>query len=77
MYMVTSCYLGVISGLGKPGISMLLFFLYYIVIRIPMATILVHSSLGLNGIWVAILISHVIAAIIAGIFEFIMVSKSR
>lgn len=77
MYMVTSCYLGIISGLGKPGISMLLFFLYYIVIRIPMATILVHSSLGLNGIWVAILISHVIAAIIAGIFEFVMVSKSR
>lgn len=77
MYMVTSCYLGIISGLGKPGISMLLFFLYYIVIHIPMATILVHSSLGLNGIWVAILISHVIAAIIAGIFEFVMVSKSR
>lgn len=50
MYMITSCFLGVISGFGKPGLSMLLFFLYYIVIRIPMAVLLAHSSLGLNGI---------------------------
>lgn len=69
MYMVTSCFLGMISGSGKPEISMLLFFLYYIVIRIPLAMILVHGSLGLNGIWVAILISHVLAALIAGILE--------
>lgn len=69
MYMITSCFLGSISGFGKPEISMLLFFLYYIVIRIPLAMILVHSSLGLNGIWVAILISHVLATLIAGIFE--------
>lgn len=47
----------------------MLLFLYYIVIRIPLAIILVHCSLGLNGIWVAILISHVLAALIAGIFE--------
>lgn len=69
MYMITSCFLGIISGFGKPGVSMILFFLYYIVIRIPMAVILVHSSLGLDGIWVAILISHIIAALIAGVFE--------
>lgn len=69
MYMITSCFLGAISGSGKPEISMLLFFLYYIVIRIPLAIILVHSSLELNGIWVAILISHVLAVLIAGIFE--------
>ena len=69
MYMITSCFLGAISGSGKPEISILLFFLYYIVIRIPLAIILVHSSLELNGIWVAILISHVLAVLIAGIFE--------
>lgn len=69
MYMITNCFLGIISGSGKPGISMLLFFIYYIVIRIPLAVIFAHSSMGLNGIWRAILISHVIAALAAGIFE--------
>lgn len=69
MYMITSCLLGVISGCGKPAASMLLFFLYYLVIRIPLAVCLVHSSLGLDGVWVAILISHVTAALLAGIFK--------
>ena len=73
MYMITSCFLGIISGSGKPGISMLLFFIYYIVIRIPLAVIFAHSSMGLNGIWRAILISHVIAALAAGIFEHMIV----
>ena len=76
MYMITSCFLGVISGYGKPEISMLLFFLYYIVIRIPLAMILVHCSLGLNGIWMAILTSHVLAALIAGIFERTIVKEN-
>jgi putative MATE family efflux protein len=65
MYLFTSCFLGELSGLGKPGISMLLFFVYYIVIRIPLATVLVHTSLGINGIWTAILISHIAAAVLA------------
>lgn len=64
MYMITSCYLGELSGFGKPGLSMVLFFVYYIVIRIPLAAILVHTSLGLCGIWTAILISHIVAAIL-------------
>ncbi len=76
MYMITSCFLGVISGSGKPEISMLLFFLYYIVIRIPLAMILVHYSLGLNGIWVAILTSHVLVALIAGLFERTIVKEN-
>ena len=76
MYMLTSCFLGIVSGVGKPGISMLLFFLYYIVIRIPMAALLVNSSLGLNGIWVAILVSHIIAALLAGVFQHAVLSKS-
>lgn len=64
-YMLTSCFLGQISGQGKPGFSMLLFFIYYIVIRIPLAMILVHTLLELNGIWTAILISHILAAALA------------
>lgn len=65
LYMITSCFLGELNGLGKPETSMLLMFVYYIVIRIPLAVILVKSSLGLNGIWVAILISHILSAMIA------------
>lgn len=75
MYMVTSCFLAVISGFGKPAMSMLLFFLYYIVIRIPLAVLLVHGSMGLNGIWTAILISHVLAAVLAGFFESVIVKR--
>ena len=67
MYMLTSCFLGELSGFGKPGASMLLFFLYYIVIRIPAALLLVHGGFGLNGIWTAILLSHIAAALFAGI----------
>jgi putative MATE family efflux protein len=65
MYMVTSCLLGELSGAGKPNVSMILFFAYYIVIRIPLANIFVHSNLGLNGVWTAILISHIAAAALA------------
>lgn len=64
-YMITSCFLGELSGAGYPEKSMLLMFLYYIVIRIPLAYILVHTTMGLSGIWTAILISHVVAVIAA------------
>lgn len=67
MYMLTSCFLGFMSGAGKPGLSMLLFFIYYIVIRIPLAILLIHTGLGITGIWLAILISHIAAALIAWI----------
>ena len=64
-YMVTSCFLGKSSGEGKTQLSMLLMVIYYIVIRIPLAVILSHTTLELDGIWIAILISHVAALIIA------------
>lgn len=67
MYMLTSCYLGVLSGMGKPGLSMLLFFLYYIIVRIPLAGILVRTGMGVSGVWTAILLSHVIAAAAAAL----------
>lgn len=64
-YMVTSCFLGKCSGEGKPEWAMLLMIIYYIIIRIPLAVMLSHTTLGLNGIWTAILVSHVAALIIA------------
>lgn len=65
LYFITSCYLGKLSGEGKPGMSMLLLIFYYVIVRIPLAYCLVESSIGLNGIWIAILVSHIVAAILA------------
>lgn len=65
LYLVTSCYLGKLSGEGRPEWSMLLMILYYVVIRIPLAYLLVTTSLGLNGVWIAILGSHIMAALLA------------
>lgn len=64
LYMLTSCMQGYITGLGKPGMAMVLLVLYYIIIRIPAAFVL-GGSMGLNGIWLAFLISHILAAVIA------------
>ncbi|MDD3369086.1 MAG: MATE family efflux transporter [Lachnospiraceae bacterium] len=74
LYMITSCYLGELSGMGKPGISMLLMFIYYIVVRVPLASLLEHTEFGLNGIWAAILVSHILAAVLAA-FEGIRIEK--
>lgn len=66
---VTNCYLGLVNGLGKPSKSMLLMILYYIVVRMPLACLLSNLGFGLNGIWSAVLISHLVAsaaAVVAG-----------
>jgi len=41
---------------------MFLMIFYYIVVRMPLAYLLSHSGFGLNGICVAVLISHVVAS---------------
>lgn len=64
---VTNCYLGALNGMGKPSKSMFLMIFYYIVVRMPLAYLLSHLGLGLNGIWVAVLVSHVVASAAAGI----------
>ncbi len=69
LYMLTSCMQGYITGVGKPGMAMILLVLYYIVFRIPDAYIL-KQIFGLNGVWFAFLISHVLSVIVA----FVMVS---
>ncbi|MDD6795041.1 MAG: MATE family efflux transporter [Clostridiaceae bacterium] len=62
---VTNCFLGAVNGLGNPTKGMLIMIFYYIIVRMPLAFILAKTSLELNGVWVAILISHIIAAISA------------
>lgn len=65
--MVTNCFLGTLNGLGKPLKSMLLMVFYYIIVRMPLAWILSYAGMWLNGIWAAILISHIVASAAAAV----------
>lgn len=60
---ITNCFLGVLNGFGKPAKSMLLMIFYYIVVRMPLAYLFSLLDFGLNGIWTAVLISHICAAV--------------
>ena len=62
---VTNCYLGALNGMGKPSKSMFLMIFYYIAVRIPLAYLFSYLGFGLNGIWVAVLVSHVVASVTA------------
>ncbi len=64
---VTNCCLGMLNGMGKPAKSMFLMIFYYIIVRMPLAWLFSHLDFGLNGIWIAVLVSHVVASIAAGI----------
>lgn len=65
---ITNIFLGTLNGMGKPSLSMFLMVFYYMIIRMPLAFILPYLfGLELNGIWVAVLVSHV-AACIAALF---------
>lgn len=68
-YMVTSIFTGKLAGLGKVNLSMAVMFLYYIIVRVPLAIILIRSALGLDGLWIAVLSSHIVAVIIAVMIE--------
>lgn len=59
---VTNCYLGLLNGMGKPSRSMLLMVFYYIVVRMPLAYLLSGMGFGLEGIWTAVLVSHLAAS---------------
>lgn len=74
---VTNCYLGTLNGIGKPARSMLLMLFYYIAVRIPLAYLLSYSGFGLNGIWAAVLASHVAASIVAAITGTMLIKKER
>lgn len=64
---VTNCCLGTLNGMGKPAKSMFLMIFYYIVVRMPLAYLLSYLGCGLNGIWAAVLVSHMVASVAAGI----------
>ena len=64
-YMITSIFTAKMAGMGKVNLSMLLMLAYYIVIRVPLTIVLLQGSLGLDGMWIAILASHLIAVLLA------------
>jgi Na+-driven multidrug efflux pump len=68
--------LGAINGFGKPASAMYLMIFYYIIVRIPLAKLLSTTSLGLNGLWFAVLISH-IAAAIASVLFYKQITKAK
>lgn len=72
---ITNCFLGMLNGLGQPSKSMLLMIFYYIIVRMPLAYLFSYLGLGLNGIWIAVLISHICAAIAAMLFSMLQLKK--
>ncbi len=73
---ITNCVLGTVNGFGKPRAAMYLMIFYYIIIRIPLSKLLSLTVLGLNGIWIAVLLSHILASI-AGIWYFRLLLKQE
>lgn len=72
---VTNCYLGTINGFGRPMMGMFIMIFYYIIVRMPLAYILSKSTLLLNGIWWAVLISHIVASISSILIFKVIVNK--
>ncbi len=62
---VTNCFLGAVNGMGKPMKSLFCMVFYYLIVRMPLAWALSGAGCGLNGIWCAVLISHIAAAAVA------------
>ncbi|MPM87312.1 Multidrug export protein MepA [bioreactor metagenome] len=61
---------GIINGAGKTISTMVLSFISLCVVRIPLAGILSHTSLGVNGIWIAILISFAASTVNSLLYYF-------
>ena len=59
----------------KPSKSMFLMIFYYIIVRMPLAYLLSYLNLGLNGIWFAVLVSHVVASIAAALTGTVYLKK--
>lgn len=74
---ITNCILGTINGYGKPISAMFLMIFYYMIVRMPLVKLLSLTSIELNGIWIAVLISHIAAAIASFVYFRTLVGKER
>lgn len=66
---VTQCFMGRINGYGQPGKGMIITVLNHIVIRIPFSILLSKTVLGLDGIWITLLLSFIVAFLCAYIID--------
>lgn len=57
--------MGRINGYGQPGKGMIITVLNHIVIRIPFSILLSKTVLGLDGIWITLLLSFIVAFLCA------------
>lgn len=60
IHAITTCFLAGINGMGKTLHSMMLYIFYFLCVRVPLAYILA-DRFGLDGIWSAFIVSHVVA----------------
>ena len=74
---VTNCFLGVLNGFGKPAKCMLLMIFYSVVVRMPLAYLFSFFGFGLNGIWTAVLISHICAAVASMLIALLQIKSKK
>ena len=59
----TNVNAGYLNGVGTPHLSMFLMIFNYCIVRIPLSMLLADTELALSGIWIAVLCSHIVAAV--------------
>lgn len=62
--MITNCFFGCLNGMGKPSKSLLCMIITYLLARLPLAWCFNQMLHSINGIWIGILLSHIIAVIL-------------
>lgn len=72
---ISNCILGIINGSGNPAVVMYFMIFYYCIVRMPLAKILANTSLKTNGIWIAVLISHLAAMVTILIYYKLVLTK--
>jgi putative MATE family efflux protein len=66
---VTNAIMGKMNGLGQQMVSMFLMLFYFIVIRFPLAKLLSSVKFGIDGIALSILISYIVALLVAILYQ--------
>jgi putative MATE family efflux protein len=65
IFSITFITNGIITGSGKTIITMFFSIISLFIIRIPLANYMSNTDLGLKGIWLAMLITYVITAVLS------------
>jgi putative MATE family efflux protein len=65
IFSITFITNGIIVGSGKTIITMLFSIISLFIVRIPLANYMSNTNLGLKGIWLAMLVTYVITAVLS------------